>query len=189
MLTILEAIPLSAFLLYIRNIDTEIPQNWEAPFIISGLMVLIVIIFFLYRKILFNRILLGINIYLLCGGMAFITHQWWLNRLYDTLQASGMLLLIIITGILSIFLSSKGFIGANSPDKKNVKRFSVYLLLCSVFAFAISFGFRGSRILSELVPFIGLFFFQSLLKRRLAKKVMNLFHNQPVRGMEKDRRL
>ena len=152
MMNILEAIPLSVFLLYIRNIDTAIPQKWVAPFIISGLMALVVIILFLYKKITFNRIFLGINIYLFSGCMAFITNQSWLNSLYSNLQASGMLLLIIITGVVSIAFSSKGFIGINSPDRKSVKKFSVYLLVFSVCVFAISFGFRGSRILSELVP-------------------------------------
>ncbi len=169
-MNILEAIPLSVFLLYIRNIDTANPQSWVAPFITSGSMALIVIIVFLYKKITFNRIFLGINIYLLSGCIAFITHQSWLNRLYGSLQASGMLLLIIITGIVSTAFSPKGFIGINSPDKKSVIRFSAYLLIFSVCAFVISFFFQSSMILSELVPFIGLFFIQSALKSRFADK-------------------
>ena len=122
MIYFLEAIPVSVFLLYIRNIDAKLPQNWEAPFIVSGLLALVVIIWFLYEKIVFNRIFLGINSYLICGAMAFITHQWWLNRIFDNLQASGMLLWIIITGIVSMLLSSRGFIGVNSSDKKSVYR-------------------------------------------------------------------
>lgn len=97
MLTILEVLPLSVFLLYIRNIDTQNLENWEAPFVLTGLLALVVIILFLYRKLLFNRIFLGINVYLLSGGLAFVAHQWWLNRIYNNLQASGMLLWVFIT--------------------------------------------------------------------------------------------
>ena len=55
MMNIPEAIPLTVFLLYIRNIDTAAPQNWVAPFIVSGLMALVIIILFLYKKRTFNR--------------------------------------------------------------------------------------------------------------------------------------
>ena len=113
---------------------------------------------------------MGVNLYLFSGGIAFLTHQWWLNRLYNDLQASGMLLWVTMTGIASLYLGSRGFIGVDSPDKKAVKKLSVYLLLFSVCAFAISYRFRGSSILSEAVPFAGLFILQSSFKARLAAK-------------------
>ena len=81
-----------------------------------------------------------------------------------------MLLWIIMTGVGSLFLSSKGFIGVDSPDKQAVNKFSVYLLIISVCAFAISYYYRGSSILSEAVPFAGLFILQNSFKARLAGK-------------------
>ena len=168
MIKFLEVIPLSIFLLVRRNINTEISKNWEVLFIASGLAAFIVIILFLSRKIQFNRLFLGINIYLISGGLAFITRQGWLNRIYDDLQASGMLLWIVITEVVSIVLSPAGFIGVNSPDITSIKKYSLLLLLFSICALAISFGFRGSRILSEIAPFISLFLIQSWLKARIA---------------------
>ena len=170
MINILEAVPLSVFLLYIRNINADIPQNWDVPFIVSGLVAIAVTASFLYKKRLLNRIFLGINIYLASGGVAFITHQWWLNRIYGDLQASGLLLWIIITGIVTALFSPKGFIGEDSSDKKSIKKYSYYLLLFSVGAFSISFGFRDNRLLSEIVPFIGLFLIQKSLKEKLVEK-------------------
>ena len=172
---IFEAIPLSVFLFYIRFVDAKNLQNWQSTFIVCGLVSFLIIILFLYRKILFNRILLGINIYLLCGGIAFITNQWWLLEIYDNLQASGMLVWIIIIGIVSISLSSRGFIGVQALDIKSVKKFSLYLLLFSLCAFIISFGFRGNRILSEILPFIALYVIQSLFKNRFAEKNQESF--------------
>lgn len=170
MIKLLEAVPLSVFLLYIRNIDADIPQNWEAPYIVSGLVAIAVTASFLYKKRMLNRIFLGINIYLVSGGVAFITHQWWLNRIYGDLQASGLLLWIIIAGIVTALFSPKGFIGVDSSDKKSIKKYSYYLLLFSVGAFTISFGFRDNRLLSEIVPFIGLFLIQKSLKEKLIEK-------------------
>ncbi len=165
-----EAIPLSIFLIYFRFVDAKNLPNWRSTFIICGLVSFLIIILVFYKKMLFNRILLGTNIYFLCGGIAFITHQWWLVETYNNLQASGILVWIIIIGIVSISLSSRGFIGVQSHDIKSVKKFSLYLILFSLCAFIISFGFRGSRILSEILPFTALYVIQSLFKKRLTEK-------------------
>ena len=81
-----------------------------------------------------------------------------------------MLLWIIMTGGVSLLLSPKGFIGVDSPDKEAVNKFSVYLLIIAVCAFALSYYYRGSSILSEAVPFAGLFILQNSFKARLAGK-------------------
>ncbi len=170
MLNILETVPLIVFLISVSFIDKSIPMNWEGPFVLSGFVALAVILVFLYRKLLLNRIFLGINLYLFSGGLAFITHQWWLNQIYDSLQASGVLIWVIGIGVISTLISSKGFIGVESPDKKTIKKYSFFLLAASAIAFALSFGFQGNRILSESIPFVGLFLVHSSLKARLTEK-------------------
>ena len=170
-----EAIPLSIFLIYFRFVDAKNLQNWRSTFFICGLVSFLIIILFLYKKMLFNRLLLGTNIYFLCGGIAFITHQWWLLEIYNKLQASGVLVWIIIVGIVSTLLSPRGFIGVQSPDIKSVKKFSLYLLFLSLCAFIISFGFQGSRILSEILPFIALYVILSFFKKRLTEKNQESF--------------
>ena len=167
---IFEAIPLPIFVIYIRLIDTAILENWKSPFVVSGLVALIVILSFFYKKIVFNRILLGVNLYLISGGLAFIMHQWWLIGIYNQLQASGMILWIIATGIITIFLSPKGFIGVDSSDRNSIKKYSNYLLFFSVIAFTVSFGLRGNILFSELVPFTCLFLLQRLFKNKSSRK-------------------
>ena len=58
MLNILEAVPLSVFLISVSFIDKAIPMNWEGPFVLSGLSALVAIFVFLYRKKPLNRIFL-----------------------------------------------------------------------------------------------------------------------------------
>ena len=50
MTKIFEAIPLMVFLGYLRSIDTQIPENWKIPFVVSGCAAIIVIIFSLYKE-------------------------------------------------------------------------------------------------------------------------------------------
>ncbi len=174
MIKIFEATPLIIFLGYLRIIDTQIPENWKMPFLVSGCVATFVIIFSLYKKTLLDRILLGFNLYFITGCVSFITHQRWLNRFYDQLHASGLLLWVIITGLATIFISSYGFIGVKSPDTNAVRKYSYYLLFFSVVAFSLSFVCRGDRVLSELVPFISLFVLQGVLKEKIPKKAITL---------------
>lgn len=92
MIKLVEAVPLTVFLIFLRVMDTSVPENWRLPFIVCGVAAVGVVGVFLYKKMVFNRVLLGINLYLISGGLAFVTRQWWLNRIYNDLGASGMLL-------------------------------------------------------------------------------------------------
>ncbi|MCP4551858.1 MAG: hypothetical protein GY834_07440 [Bacteroidetes bacterium] len=170
---IIEATPLMIFLGYLRIIDTQIPENWKMPFLVSGCAATFIIAFSVYKKTLMDRILLGFNLYFITGGVALITHQWWLNNFYDQLHASGLLLWVIIIGLITAFLSSYGFIGVKSSDAKSIRKYSYYLLFFSIIAFSISFIFREDRVLSELVPFIGLFVLQGVLKEKVSKNSIN----------------
>ncbi len=156
-LNIIEFAPLSIFLIYIRSIDTSNPAAWQGPWLASGGVALAVILLFIFQKRIFHRIFLGINVYLLSGAAAFVTHQWWLTGIYDNLRASGVLLWVIATGIVSTIFSPRGFLGIDSFDAKAVKKYSFYLLIVAVLAFAVSLGFRGNHLLSELVPFMSLY--------------------------------
>jgi len=104
-----------------------------------------------------------------CGAIAFITNQYWLNKIYDQLQASGLLLWVVITGMITTLISSYGFIGAKSFDPSPTKKYSFQLLIFSVIAFSLSFAFRGNKFLSELVPFIGLFVSQVILQEKFQR--------------------
>lgn len=184
MLKIFEASPLSIFVIYISLINPVILEDWKAPFVISGLAALIVIISLFLRKIMFNRIIFGVNLYLTSGALAFITHQWWLCRIYSQLQASGMILWMIAVGILTIFFSPKGFIGVVSSDTNSIKKYSNYLLLVCVIAFAVSFGLRANRLLAGILTFTCLFSLQKSFMKTLgdADKILEEEHNEAHPG-------
>ncbi|MCG8529497.1 MAG: hypothetical protein MI749_02410 [Desulfovibrionales bacterium] len=166
MLNLLEAIPLTIFAFWIRHMDTQVPGNWGVVFMVSGLAAIVVTSICLHKKISLNRIFLGINIYLCCGGLTFATKQWWLTRVYEHFQASGMILWVIIIGLISTLVSPNGFVGVHSPDKKRIQTFSVYLILLSLGAFAVSYAFRGNALLSEMIPFVGLVVGYNVFKKK-----------------------
>ena len=64
MVNLIQALPLTFFLICIRLINTSDPMQWQIPFMVGGLSGLASIIVYLLRKRTFNRIFLGINLYL-----------------------------------------------------------------------------------------------------------------------------
>jgi len=99
----------------------------------------------IWNKILLNRLIIGINVYLIVGSFGLLTGQVWLNQLYGNMGAAGMLAVITIVGVVSLALSPEGFIGITSHDRKRVIMFSLYLLVVAQVAFLCSYYFLFSR--------------------------------------------
>lgn len=165
----MEALPLPVFLLYAAVIDQSIPQHWLEPFVASSSIAILTTTVLLFNRVPLNRLVLGISLYLIIGCIALLTNHTWLNQMYGILQASGMLVSIIIVGVVSLLVSPTGFIGVLSPDRKKVMLFSLYLLLVALIAFVLSFSLQGNKLLSEVIPFIGLFAIQGLLRSHMTK--------------------
>ncbi len=165
----IEALPLPIFLVYAAIIDQSIAQNWLGPYASSSVAALLTSIFLLRNNVLLNRLFVGINIYLITGCVGLLTNFVWLNQLYGTMEASGMLAWIIISGVVSLLCSSAGFIGVTSHDRGKIVKFSLYLLLVAVIAFFVSFFLQGHKLFSEYIPFFTLFTAHGILKSQMAK--------------------
>jgi len=168
---LIEAIPLPIFLIYAELIDQSISQDWQGPYFTSSIAVLLTTTFLIWNKILLNRLIIGINVYLIVGSFGLLTEQVWLNQLYGNMGAAGMLAVIIIVGVVSLALSPEGFIGSTSHDRKTVIMFSLYLLVVAQVAFLCSYYFQGNKMYSEYVPFMVLFAVQGILKSKMIKTV------------------
>lgn len=167
---LIEALPLPIFLVYAAIIDQSFSQNWLGPYALSSVAALLTTFFLLQNNVLLNRLFLGINIYLITGSVGLLTNLAWLNELYGTMEASGMLAWIIIMGAGSLLFSPEGFIGVTSQDRKQIVKFSLYLLFVAVIAFFVSFFLQGNKLFSEYIPFITLFTAHGILKSQMAKK-------------------
>lgn len=149
---VLELIPISIFLFYIRYIEINSRIEWKLPFFMCGFAGLGIIILFLIKKIPFNKVYLGINFYFISGAGAFLTHQWWLNKIYGDLRASGMLFWVFIICFLGLF-TGKGLIETESDDGQRVKSFSFLLFAVILLSLVFSLFFKEYRLLSEIIPF------------------------------------
>ncbi len=166
-----QSMPLIVFIVLYKSMDPITPREWLTPYLAGAAASIFSVLYLKASRLQANSILTGINIYLLTGCFGILTQQAWLLRFYGNLEASGMLLWVVVVGIISLFFSPSGFIDVNSKNRKLVTGYSVCLLAVAIIAFLLAYSFRTIRFFAETVPFIILFVAYGVLKSRAQSKL------------------
>lgn len=118
-----------------------------------------------------NRIILGVNWYLIIGAVAVFTNQIALLEVLNNLKESGIFLCLLIVGVATTFASKAGFVGAVETSMgRYIRIYSIWLIILTCAAAAASFWFRGQLIASAAAPLIFLSVSTRLFKRRLKRR-------------------
>jgi hypothetical protein len=165
--TYLQFAPLIAFSLYARWYGLS-SQSWKGAFILGGAIALVQVLFLLYEKIELNRFILGANLFLFVGGLAFLANISWLLEVYAQIKEAALFANLFLVGCVTSFTPS-GFIGVVHKNKRRVRLFSFYLLLSVIGAFCVSLYFKGDINKAGVVPFLLLILFQRYLATEIGK--------------------
>jgi hypothetical protein len=170
---LLQFLPLTVFLNVAFQNGAPQTADWLNAFMWGGVAAVLqlVLTYFLLQGLPFNRLILGVNFYLILGGAAVLTNQIALLKILGNLKESGIFLCVLIIGICTTVVSKAGFIGVmdiSSPSR--LQQYSVWLLLLTFAAVAASFWFRGKPIFSAAIPLIVLSVASRLFKIRLQRK-------------------
>jgi glycerol-3-phosphate acyltransferase PlsY len=167
---LLEKLPLCVFLVYAKTIESRVDNKWEAPIIAGGLLAILSLIILAINRTHFNRIFLGINMYLITAAGAIFFHLNWIERIYEKLTVSAVLVWVIIIGIVTMVFSHGGFLGIYQRDRASIVQGSFYLLVAAAAALALSMVFHDNTVLSEFVPFVLLFASQHVLRLKYMRE-------------------
>lgn len=169
---LLQFFPLTVFLKVAFLNGTPQAAEWLNAFIWGGSVAIVQLALssFFSRGYPLNRIILGVNFYLILGGVAVLANQIALLEMLNNLKESGIFLCMLIVGIFTTAASKSGFVGAVETSKRrDIRRYSMLLIVFTCFAVAASFWFRGQMIISAAVPLIVLSVATRLFKRRLQR--------------------
>jgi hypothetical protein len=120
--------------------------------------------FLLWRPAPVNRLIFGANLWLIAGGFAAYTQQWWWLRAYQQFGEASLFIAMLLVGIITASFSKTGFVGANGARQK-VLRASLALLAAVLLSLFAAIYFRGDVKLAAVVPVIALSWFNRLLRR------------------------
>lgn len=174
-LVFVQFLPLSFFATYAFWHGEPTDDRWMEAFQWGSLAALIQLLIVLPQRRPTNRLILAANLYLLAGGGAVFTHQWWLLQTYGVLREAGIFIAILIVGVVTTFASPAGFI-ATLGTQSEVRRASLWLLVAAMLGLGASLMFAGDTTWAAVVPIICLAIFHRVLQVR-ARVRCNETHN------------
>jgi hypothetical protein len=132
----------------------------------SSLLAAIELAFLLARSTPTNRLILGANLWLISGGIAALTEQWWWLRIYQQFGEASLFLAMLLVGVFTTLCTPSGFVARHCPVPA-VRRSSLILLAAVVCAVVVAIAFRGNVKYAAVVPVIALSWLNRLLRYRL----------------------
>ena len=157
---LIQFFPLSTFATFAFWNGSPSNERWLEAFQLGALLGLIQLVILLPQKNPLNRLVLAGNIYLILGGLAAFFQQWWYLKLYDSLRESAIILLMVIVGGFTTYVSSSGCIAV----KGSARKFSIYLLVATSAMLPFAIIFEGNRTYAAILPII----FLAILQRYLS---------------------
>jgi hypothetical protein len=146
--------------------DQSTYESFVYAFKASSLLAIGELAFLLARTAPANRLILGANLWLIAGGAAAFTEQWWWLRVYQQFGEASLFLAILLVGVVSTLFTPSGFIAKLGPSL-SVQRSSLLLLVAVGCALAVAVYFQGNVKYAAVIPIIALSWLNRLLRHRL----------------------
>lgn len=153
-----------AYLAFGRGHATD--ESFVFAFKASSLVAVAELGLLLTRNLPANRLILGSNLWLIAGGAAAFTEQWWWLRVYQHFGEASLFLAMLLVGVLTTLLTPSGFIAKIGPASA-VKRSSLVLMVAVGCALAVAIYFRGNVNHAAVFPVIALSWLNRLLRHKL----------------------
>jgi hypothetical protein len=135
-------------------------------FVISAIGALLITATLAAKKVSLNPILLGTNLWLCMGALAFGIPIAPFATVIGTVQAFGLYVCVFAVGTALIAAAPTGFIGMGHPNRRLVRKLSFILLAITAVALLWSFLFMDNIRLGGALPFIVLNVSRRMMMRR-----------------------
>mgnify|MGYP001216503790 CR=1 FL=1 len=174
-----QFLPLSLFSMIAFGQPETSDQSWFLAFEVAALVGFFQLLLMFKLKIIMSRLILSANIYLILGGLASLFQQWWYLAFYNTLQETGIFIVMILVGVITMTWSKNSFVGIDKTSVKEVEeRISInkkssYLFVAVLISLILSLIFKGDITLSAVTPIIFLALFQRYLVHQHNQQISN----------------
>ena len=138
-------------------------------FLISGSIAAVLTVFLVLKKTLLNPILLGTNIWLALGAVAYSIPVPPLADCIGSLQAAGLYVCVFAVAIGFTFGKRTGFIGMEHTDPGVVRKLSMIMLVFSGVVLVWSYVFVENIRIGGGLPFILLNVTRRMMIRRFRR--------------------
>ena len=165
LLKVVEFIPISVFGLIVSS-TRETGVNWKWAFIVGACLAVIEKVFLMTKKYPLGRIFLGMDIFLIVGGVGFLLNIPLIMYIYGSLFQATPFAILLAVGFFTTFFTERGFVGIEHNEKRRVILYSTSQLGAAALAFLVSFTFRGNVFFAWILPFAGMVIINWILAKR-----------------------
>jgi hypothetical protein len=123
-------------------------------FVIAALGAVAVTAVLTAKKVLLNPVLLGTNLWLCIGALAFGVPVSPLADAVGRAQAFGLYVCMFGVGLVLTVVKDSGYIGVRHPDRQRIRKWSLVLLGLTAGALVWSYVFIDNIRLGGALPFI-----------------------------------
>ena len=163
----IEYLPLTVFLVIGFWGGSEEVSRWQVAWKTSGALALMWLIYNSREISSLNRIFLGVNVYLVVGGiLAWLVLGRWLEIYGGLLRGVSLFVILGLVGLLTTLFSERGYLNLTGVKKATVVKYSWILLGITIISGVMSWVFRGSYLLEGTIPFLLVYLSSVVLANR-----------------------
>ena len=126
-----------------------------AAFKLGSALAALELLILVFRRNPTNRLIVGANLWLILGGIAAFTEQWWLLRIYERFGEASLFAVMLAVGLVTTAATPSGFVAATGTKRK-VQLASVALLAAVAGALLLAIAYKGNIKVAAVLPVIGL---------------------------------
>ncbi len=130
-LSYLHLLPVAVFMFYARAYGMN-ERAWVGAFELGGVVAALVIALLWHHNVIMDRIMLGLNIFLMLGGAGFLGGIDTILDWYSMSKGGPLFSCIAAIGLITTFCSPRGFVGVLAK-KKGAVNYASFLLLAATF--------------------------------------------------------
>ena len=128
-IAIIDNIPITVFLLY-AHLYSNGSMPWAGAFQVASIFALGAISIQWHEGIIFDRMRLGLNYFLILGGLAFLLHLPTILKWYAATKGGPLFGCILFVGIITAVSTKSGFIGVDQGNRE-MRTYASFLLFAA----------------------------------------------------------
>lgn len=168
--TLLQFFPLAVFLLVARSHNFT-GNAWYYAFQLGAIAALIetgILLFLVGHQL--NRLMCGINLYLVVGGLSILFNISIMLNFLDSLREAGVIFFIGLVCVLATLFTRTGVFETTFSNKNLEKNFSLFFLVAIAVTFVWSYFHRGDTLMGGFIPILILVILKSMFQRQMLKQ-------------------
>jgi hypothetical protein len=171
--SLLQFLPLTVFTLYSFRTGVPSQDRLFNGFMIGAVVAVMQLLWIMRQERPANRLIMGVNLWLIIGGTAAFFQFWNILKVYRELREAGVLVCMLAIGTITTLLSPSGYVGSLTGETTRVRTYSFLLLFATLLALLCALYFRGNTLLAAVVPIVVLAVLNRYFNTRLAQPIKN----------------